>query len=527
MKKLLIAVLMITVAFTAFAGGDKETAAAKDAGAEFILTNGSEPESLDPHLISGNIEHRIYETIFEGLLIYDPKTAEAIPGVAESWTVSSDNLTYTFKLRKTTWSDGVAITAQTVVDSWLRMLDPEFAAPYAWLPAMFIAGAAEYNGGEAGPEAVKIKAVDDYTFEMTLLGPLPYAIGALPHYSFAIVPMHAIEKYGDAWTNPENFVGNGPFILDTWKPQEELTAVPNDKYWDKDAVSLSKVTYLPVDDNNTGYNMFLNGEIDWQPTVPLDMIDSAKLRDDYHNVPYLATYYYVFNVEAEPFTDVRVRKALAMAINRKVLVEKVTKGGQTPAYSMVPGMAGYPGVEGNREDIAAAKALLAEAGYPDGAGFPSVEILYNTSESHKKIGEYIQQQWLENLGIDVELVNQEWKTYLTTRRQHEFQVARAGWIGDYRDPNTFLDMFITGTSMNGGQFSSDLYDANIAKAATMAPGAARFNTLKEAEEVFITQEQAVIPLYFYTSINMVDTSKWGGWHDNIMDYHPMKDVYLK
>ena len=524
MKKLLITLLMITVAFALFAGGDKEE---KAAGAEFIIVNGAEPESLDPHLISGVLEHRIYESIFEGLLAYDAETAEGIPGVAESWTVSADKLTYTFKLRKTTWSDGVAITAQTVVDSWLRMLSPELAAPYAWFPSMFIAGAAEYNAGEAGPEAVKIKAVDDYTFEMTLVGPLPYVEGALPHYSFAIVPMHAIEKYGDAWTSPENFVGNGPFILETWKPQEELTVVPSDKYWDKDAVSLSRVVFLPIDDNNTGYNMFLNGEVDWMATIPLDQIDSAKLRNDCFIAPYLGTYYYIFNIEAEPFTDARVRKALTMSIDRQVLVDKVTKAGQIPAYSMVPGMTGYPGVEGNKEDIAAAKALLAEAGYPGGAGFPKFELLYNTSDSHKKIGEYIQQQWLENLGINVELVNQEWKTYLTSRRQHEFQVARAGWIGDYQDPNTFLDMFITGGAMNGGQFANDVFDTNIGKAATMDPGAERFKTLTEAEEIFITQEQAVMPIYHYTSMNMIDTSKWGGWHVNTMDYHPPKDIYLK
>ncbi|MDA3940711.1 MAG: peptide ABC transporter substrate-binding protein [Spirochaetia bacterium] len=528
MKKFLLGLLIVMLVGSFFAGCSKEAEEVVEApGAEFIIVNGAEPESLDPHLISGVPEHRIYESIFEGLLAYDAETAEGVPGVAESWTVSADKLTYTFKLRKTSWSDGVAITAQTVVDSWLRMLSPELAAPYAWFPSMFIAGAADYNAGEAGPESVKIKAVDDYTFEMTLVGPLPYVEGALPHYSFAIVPMHAIEKYGDAWTNHENFVGNGPFILDTWKPQEELTAVPNDKYWDKDAVSLSKVTYIPIDDNNTGYNMFLNGECDWMVTVPLDQMDSAKLRDDYHNALYLGTYYYIFNIGAEPFTDVRVRKALTMAIDRKELIDKVVKGGQTPAYSMVPGMTGYPGVTGNTEDIAAAKALLAEAGYPDGAGFPKFEILYNTSDAHKKIAEYIQQQWLENLGIDVELVNQEWKTYLTSRRQHEFQVARAGWIGDYQDPNTFLDMFITGGAMNGGQFANDVFDTNIGKAATMEPGAGRFKTLTEAEEIFITQEQAVMPIYHYTSMNMIDVSKWGGWHVNTMDFHPPKDIYLK
>ena len=524
MKKLLAVLIAVLVLVSFFAGCAKE-----EPKAEFIILNGTEPETLDPHLMSGVPEHRIYESIFEGLLIYDHETAEGIPGVAESWTVSDDKLTYTFKLRKTTWSDGVKVTAQTVVDSWIRMNDPETAAPYAWFPAMFIKGAAEFNSGDAGPEAMAIKAVDDYTFQMELVGPLPYVEGALPHYAFAIVPMHAIEEHGTEWTNPGNFVGNGPFTLETWKPQEELTVVPNDKYWDKDAVKLSKVTFLPVEDNNTAYNMFLNGEADWMasPGIPLDVIDVAKLRDDYHNVPYLGTYYYTIQNEVEPFTDPRVRKALAMSFDRTELVEKITKAGQIPAYTMVPGMTGYPGIEGNRYDIAKAKQLLAEAGYPNGEGFPKFEILYNTSEAHKKIGEYIQQQWVENLGIECELLNQEWKTYLTTRREGQFQVARAGWIGDYQDPNTFLDMFITGGGMNGGKFSSARYDELLTKASTMAPGPARFNTLKEAEEIFITQEQAVIPIYYYTSNNMIDTNKWGGWYTNVMDYHPPKDIYLK
>jgi oligopeptide transport system substrate-binding protein len=525
MKKLIVMFAVLCIAASVFATGEQEQGV--EAGAEFIILNGAEPESLDPHLISGVPEHRIYESIYEGLIIYDPETAGGIPGLAESWEVSADGKTYTFKLRKTTWSDGVPITAQTVKDSWLRMLNPETAAPYAWFPEMFIEGASAYLAGEAGPEAVKIEAVDDYTFRMTCVGPLPYVIGALPHYSFAVVPLHAIEQYGTEWTSPENFVGNGPFILETWKPQQQLTAVPNEKYWDAENVSLGRVVYIPLDDNNTAYNMYLNGEADWCTSVPLDRIDEAKLRDDYHNAPYLGTYYYVFQVEAEPFTDPRVRKALTMAFDRQELVDKVTKGGQVPAFGMVPQMAGYPGIEGNREDIAKAKQLMADAGYPNGEGFPEFTLLYNTSEGHKKIAEYIQQEWLENLGINMILENQEWATYLSTRRAGKFQISRAGWIGDYQDPNTFLDMFVTGSAMNGGQYANAEYDELIDKAARMEPGKARMDTLMKAEEILITEDQAHVPIYAYTSINMIDLSKWGGWHVNTMDYHPTKDIYLK
>jgi len=218
---------------------------------------------------------------------------------------------------------------------------------------------------------------------------------------------------------------------------------------------------------------------------------------------------------------------LAMSFDRETLVEKVTKGGQVPATSMVPDMAGYPGVEGNGMDLDKARELLAEAGYPEGEGFPEFEILYNTNEAHKKVAEYMQEQWAENLGIESELVNQEWSTYLSNRRQGNFQIARAGWIGDYQDPNTFLDMFISGAAMNGGNFSNERYDELIHQAARMPAGEERFEVLQEAESIFIEQEQAVIPIYHYTTNNMIDLDEWGGWYVNTMDYHPPKNIYKK
>ncbi|MBF0279985.1 MAG: peptide ABC transporter substrate-binding protein [SAR324 cluster bacterium] len=520
MKKILIAFAIFALALMPFGNAFANKG-------ELIITNGAEPQGLDHAQISGVPEHRIFFSLFEGLISANPKDASPLPGVAESWTVSNGGKTYTFKLRKTTWSDGVPITAKTFVDSWLRLLAPETAARYAWFPAMFIKGAEDYNSKKGMKDVVSIRAIDDYTFQMDLVGPLPYVLGALIHYSFGIAPLHVIDKHGKDWTKPGNFVGNGPFVLEKWEPQKQLSAVPNPKYWDKDNVHLERVVYLPTDDNNTAYNMYLNKESDWATVIPLDQLSEAQLSDDYQSGPYLGTYYYVIQNEKKPFDDPRVRKALSMSINRKHIVEKITRKGESPALSMVPPMAGYTPSLGDAENVEKAKQLLADAGFPGGKGFPEFKILYNTNEAHKKIAEYVQQAWNENLGLKVTLMNQEWKTYLNTRRKGDFTVARAGWIGDYQDPNTFLDMFVSGAGMNGGKYSNSGFDNLIKKAASMEAGPARMAALQEAEKLFITDDQSVIPIYGYTSQNMINMNKWGGWYNNTMDWHPTKDIFMK
>ncbi len=565
MKKTLIALLAILCALTVFVGCSKssstsapaatttttttttttsttatatktETAAAPAAATTstdsgkvvFRIANSAEPESLDPSQIQGVPEHRIFEALFEGLVVVDPVTAGGIPGVAESWDISEDGLTYTFHLREDAmWSDGVPVTAQDVVYSWLRELAPETASPYAWFPVMFIAGAAEYNAGTAGPEAVQIAALDDHTFQMTLIGPLPYVIGALNHYSFAIVPQHAIEKYGKDWILPENFVGNGPFVLKEWTPQDKIVCVKSDTYWDKDNVQLDEVVYYASDDMTTNYNMYLSGQVDWVTGVPNDVIDSVMMREDYQSAPQLSTYYYTINTTKAPLDDARVRKAISYAIDRQTLVDTITKAGQIACWGIVPFMDGYDGLGDAKYDPEYAQQLLAEAGYPNGVGFPTLNLLYNTDDAHKAIAEYVQQQLKQNLNINIVLENQEWATYLANRNAGNFDIARAGWVGDYQDPNTFLDMFVTGAGMNGGKYSNDVYDTLINEAARMEAGPERFEVLLTAEDILINEDQAIIPFYYYVSQNLIDLNKWGGWHTNTMDYHPPKNIYLK
>jgi oligopeptide transport system substrate-binding protein len=502
-----------------------------DEGVKFVISNGAEPQSLDPAKVQGVPEHRILMALMEGLTSIDPMTADPVPGLAESWESNEDGTQYTFHLRQTTWSDGVPITADDVVYSWLRELDPATASPYAWFPCMFLEGAQAYNDGTGTADGVGIRALDDYTFQMDLIGPLPYAIGALEHYSFAIVPKHAIEKYGDQWTQPENFVGNGPFTLKERIPQSKIVCVPNEMYWDADSVKIDTLEFLSSDDENTNYNMFLDGQIDWLTNVPTDKLSSAEMKSSFKASPQLATYYYVFQTEKAPLDNVNLRKAIAYAINREDLVEGVTKAGQIPAWGIVPPMAGYDALEFPFEDedeaTEMAREFLNAAGYPNGIGAPTLTVLYNTSEGHKQIAEFVQQELKDKLNLTVELVNKEWGTYLTDRNNGDFEISRAGWVGDYQDPNTFLDMFLTGGAMNGGRYSSEIYDTLVKEAATIADPTERMGVLKTAEDIMINEDQAIVPFYYYITVNMIDTDVWGGWYTNTMDYHPLKTIYKK
>ena len=527
MKKLLVFLLTLSVAMGVFADGQGETATTAEE-TTFVILNGAEPPSLDPSLSEDTASHNIILAMFDGLLVYDPKTNDGLPGIAESWTVSNEGYTWTFKLRKATWSDGVPITAQTVVDSWLRTLNPETASPYAWLMGMVVEGAEDYAYGDGKPEDVQIRAIDNYTFQMDMVGPLAYVSSMLPHSIFAILPVHAIKEHGEKWILPENIVVNGAYKMTEWIPQDHITVVKNDKYWDADTATIDKIVYIASDDNNTRYNMYLNGEADWvNGGIPLDQVDIAKLRPDYQIIPALATYFYEFNHTVAPWNNVNVRKALASAIDKQKLVDRVTRGGQLPADTVVPAMAGYTPPKGNPFNVDKAKKYLADAGYPDGKGFPDTTILYNTSEGHKKIAEYIQQQWERNLGITVNIENVEWKTALARGGKQDFQILRMGWIGDYQDANTFLELFQTDAGQNYGKYSNAEFDALIQKAARMEPGAARFAVLKQAEDIFITQEQGIIPFYFYTNANMIDTDIWGGWYSTATDWHHPKFIYKK
>ncbi len=494
---------------------------------DFVLSNGSEP-TLDPNLMTDTASTNVYVGIFEGLVQYDPKTSKATPGVAEKWDVSADGLTITFHLRKSAkWSDGHQVTAQDFVNSMLRILDPKTASEYGYFPAMIIKGADAFNNGKGPAEDVGYKAADDQTLVVTLNGPAPYAIDMMAHSAFGPIPKWAVDKFGQDWTKPANIVTNGPYRLKEWKVQEYILLEKDPNYWDAKNVKLKTIKILPGDNDSTNYNMFKSGDVDWQHGIAGSKIDEIKLRKDFQVSPQMATYYVSLNFKRPPFDKLLVRQALAMCVDKKAIVEKILKAGQVPADEIVPSMTGYVGQKGVGYDPEKAKKLLAQAGFPGGKGFPAFTYIYNTNEAHKAIAEYLQSTWKTVLGIDMTLQNMDFKSLLELRdTQKDFTAARNAWVGDYLDPNTMLELFIKDSGNNCGSYDNPAFDALIEKAKT-AKGDARMKLLQQAETLLLTKDQAVIPIYHYVNLDMVDTSKWGGWYANPLGFHPFKFMYKK
>ncbi len=502
----------------------------------FTIGNSGEPETLDPQLAFSMPEQRIAFGLFENLLTYDAKTGDPQPGLAETWTQSKDGLSWTFTLRSdAVWSDGTPITAQSVVDSWLRVLDPDTGAPYAFLLTDLIKGAAEYNAGKGPAQDVAITAVDDHTFQLTTVSPTPYVPDLLPQIAFSVVPMHVVRAHPKDWATPQTFVGNGPFVLSEWKPHGRILLTKNTRYWDAKNVKVDQVIFLPVEDADTAYGMYRAGALDWSTNFPPpEKVAEAKKLPDYVLSPALGTYYYEFNTTKPPFNDQKVRRAFAMAVSRSDLLGKLVQAGQVPAFSLTPPLAGrfpYAPPQGVEENPDKARKLLADAGYPGGKGFPRVRLLYNTNDQHRLIAETLRDRWQQVLGVTVELVDQEWSAFLQTRRAGSlggYEMVRAGWMADYRDPFAFLSLFESDNSgLNDGGYSSQAFDLLLHKANALADGPERMKTFQSAEGLLVGQDIAILPLYFYVSQNLMDMSKWGGWYPNVLDVHPLKDVYRK
>ena len=492
----------------------------------FRINNMVEPESLDPGVVTGVPEHRILSNLFEGLTTTDPKDLSPRPGMAATWTLSKDGLTYTFKLRDATWTDGRPVTARDFVFAWERVLNPKSGAKYAQ-HLFHVKNGEAYNTGRLTDFGqVGVRALDSKTLQVTLQSPTAYFLDLTNFYTLYPLPGWALEAHGKDWVKPGKIVSNGPFKLASWVPQKELVLERNSGHWDAGSVKLQKAIFLPTDDVNTAYKQFLAGDSDWIPTVPPSQIVAAKAKPEYYASPYLGTYYFRFNVTKPPVSDVRARKALGLAVDRESLTKFVTKAGEVPHSGFVPaGLRGYEGPRGLGFDPVAAKKLLAEAGYPGGKGFPKTELLYNTSDLHRVITQAVQQMWKEHLGIPVDLVNVEWKVYLARQGGLDYQISRAGWIGDYVDPNTFLEMWKTGGGNNQTGWSSKRFDSLMDRAARLLDAKDRMRAMQDAERILL-DDGPVLPLFTYVNKGML-SRKVKGWYPNILDQHPLKYISIE
>ena len=368
---------------------------------------------------------------------------------------------------------------------------------------------------------VGIRAVDDQTLVVTLNEPTPYFKNLVAFYPLYPVNRECVEQHGTPnWTKPANIVSNGPYRLEFRRIRDRLRLTKNPHYWDADNVSLETIDALAIKSETTSLNMYINGQLDWSPTMPNTIMEQLRKRDDFVSSQFLAVYFYRLNVKRPPLDNVLVRRALNLAINKELICQQIVAAGQQPARSFVPPrLAGYAGSECGAYDVTRARQLLSKAGYPNGEGLPKIQILYNTSDSHREIAEFIQQEWKENLGIEIELRNLEWGTFLDTLSQRDYWVSRSGWIGDYPDPNTFLDMFVTAGPNNQTNWSRADYDALIESAKSEADSVKRMQMLQQAEKILMS-ELPIIPIYFYVSTNLVKP-RVKGFSGNIQDVHPL------
>ncbi|MEO7796514.1 MAG: peptide ABC transporter substrate-binding protein [Opitutaceae bacterium] len=516
--------------------GKRETAV-QSGNREQVLHRGlgSEVGDLDPHLATNIAEMDLISALFEGLVAEDPVDLHPVPGVAESWEISSNRLVYTFHLRANAkWANGNPVTSQDFVASWQRLLTPSLAAPNATLLHVVQGAEAFHKGASKDFSQVGVTAVDARTLRVTLEYPIPYFLSLLTHTAWLPVPVAVIASHGssdqrgNSWTRAGKLVGNGPFTLKTWQANQRIIVGKSPSYWDAAQVKLKAIHFYPIDSVDAEERSFRAGQLHVTYVLPHGKVESYR-RDAPHLLrtdPYLDSYFLRLNTRRPPLGDERVRRALALGIDRAAIVGKLLHGKQQPASTMTPpGLPGYVPPAGITTDLVAARRLLAEAGFPSGKGLQPLELLYNTSENHRVLAEAIQEMWRKELGIDVRLVNQEFKVVLTERRAGNYQILLSDWVGDYLDPTTFLDVWRSDSANNHTGWASPDYDAMLFSAArTPSPGE-RAAYFQKAEALMLAASP-IAPLYYNTHVFLLQPSV-KGWHPTLLDHHPYKHVWLE
>jgi ABC-type oligopeptide transport system, periplasmic component len=541
MKKRFLVPVALVAALALAACGKANTKTANDTKAdtaneaaasgdtkELAIQVGPTPETIDPALNSSNDGGNMLQHLAEGLLKMD-KNGNMIPGLAESYEVSDDGLTYTFKLRKgLKWSDGSDLTAKDFVYSWKRVADPNTAAPYGQDVLGKVKGYEEAAGGNI--DALAVSAPDDTTFVVELANPVPFFDRIAAFSTLVPVQEATIEANGDAWTlSPETNVTAGPYKLAEFTDGDRIVLEKNENYWDKDSITFDKITYRLIEDPNAAYTAYKQGEVSMIKSVPSEEIPALKGTEEFHVDPLMGIYYLSFNTAKKPFDNEDVRMALALVIDRDYVANTVMQGTYLPANKMIgPGVSDAApdssfekvteekytkGVgSGDYEaDVAKAKELLAKAGYPDGQGFPTIEYSTNDQGYHKSVAEYLQNVWKEKLGINTDIAIKEWKVFTADRRAGNYDVARNGWVMDWNDPSNLLNLFVTGSGNNDGKISIPEYDELMEKASTTMNVDERFDYLHKAEQLLL-DHAALTPVAYYTDFYLQSTKLKDTWH---------------
>jgi oligopeptide transport system substrate-binding protein len=499
------------------------------------LSVGSEPSDLDPHTVTGLGEAKLVQTMFDPLVSFEPGTLAPVPALAERWDISDDGLTYTFHLRADAkWSDGSPLTAQDCVDSWKRILTPTLAADYAYFLYLLRGAQAFHQGKTTDFSTVGATARDARTLVVTLTHPAPYFLQALLNSCWRPVNVRAIAAVGDPyrrgtpWTRPGRMVSSGPFVLKEWTTQQRVVVEKSPTYYDRDRVRLNAVHLYPTDSIDAEERAYRSGQLHITYALPLSKVKPAQ-RD---NNPALRidrqmeTYFFRVNVRKAPLDDARIRRALSLAVDRETIASTVLPGGRLPAPTFVPPLLkGYTPPARQAYDLAKARQLLADAGHANGAGLPPIEILYNNSEILRLVAEAIQQMWHRDLGIDVRLVNQEYKSVFASRRSGDYQVLLGSWTADYLDATTFLDLWRSDSGNNHTGWGDPAYDGLSNRANSLADPATRAKVLAEAEAL-VLEAAPIIPLYFNTHVYYLHPAV-KGWQPTPTDHSDFRYVWLE
>ena len=535
LRRLVVSAALVPLLFALGCAKRESTVALGNQNGVFHISIGSEPTDLDPHTVTGLGDAKVIQSLFDPLVSFEPVTLKPVPALAERWETSADGLTYTFHLRANAkWSNGDPVTAQDCVDSWRRILTPALAADYAYFLHL-IRGAEAFNKGTTTDfSTVGAKAVDARTLVVTLTHPAPYFLQILLNSPWRPVHVRSIAAAGDPyrrgqpWTKPGKLVSSGPFVLKEWASHQRVVVEKSPTYWDRDRVKLNAVHFYPTDSIDAEERAFRAGQLHatWalplSKVLPLQKENSPNLRID----PNLETYFFRLNVRKAPFTDARIRRALSLAIDRETIASKILPGGRKPAPTFVPDfLTGYTPPKRTAYDPETARRLLAEAGFPKGANLPPIEILYNNNEILRLVCEAVQQMWRRELGVDVRLVNQEYKVVFANRRAGDYQLLLGTWTADYLDATTFLDLWRSGSGNNHTGWTDPAYDALAKKADATVDPAARAAILAEAEAL-VLDSAPIIPVYFNTHVYLLHPAV-KGWQPTPMDHTDYRYVSLQ